>query len=235
MVIERGNREYRVKRMAKQPSTIAASIYQRIKRDIIFGELQPRDKLKLDALKKRYPASLSTLRETLNRLASDGFVEAPAQRGFRVAPVSREDLAEISELRVLLECHALELSIKHGDTDWEGNLVAAYHKLHVMEQQLVKGNDSEKESWKRYDREFHQAMITACNSRNLLSVHSIIYDKYLRYQMLVLTCRGEEGVREHKAMFDAALARDAHTAGRLLEDHIRNGLAHTLHAMQSDR
>ena len=74
--------------MAKQPSTIGASTYQRIKRDIIFGELQPGSKLKLDALKERYSASLSTLRETLNRLASDGFVEAPEQRGFLVTPVS---------------------------------------------------------------------------------------------------------------------------------------------------
>ncbi len=217
--------------MAKQPSTIGASTYQRIKRDIIFGELQPGSKLKLDALKERYSASLSTLRETLNRLASDGFVEAPEQRGFLVTPVSREDLTEISELRVLLECHALELSIANGDTDWEGNLVAAHHKLHLMEQQLLKGDQSEKETWKRYDWEFHQAMIAACNSKNLLSLHSIIYDKYLRYQMLVLTYRGEEAVKEHKGMFDAALARDASTAKKLLEDHIRNGLSHTLEAM----
>ena len=231
MVIERGNQEYRVKRMAKQPSTIGASTYQRIKRDIIFGELQPGSKLKLDALKERYSASLSTLRETLNRLASDGFVEAPEQRGFLVTPVSREDLIEISELRVLLECHALELSIANGDTDWEGNLVAAHHKLHLMEQQLLKGDESEKETWKRYDWEFHQAMTAACNSRNLLSLHSIVYDKYLRYQMLVLTYRGEDAVKEHKGMFDAALARDADTAKKLLEDHILNGLAHTLEAM----
>nr|WP_321250817.1 GntR family transcriptional regulator [uncultured Ruegeria sp.] len=217
--------------MAKQPSTIGASTYQRIKRDIIFGELQPGSKLKLDALKERYSASLSTLRETLNRLASDGFVEAPEQRGFLVTPVSREDLIEISELRVLLECHALELSIENGDTDWEGNLVAAHHKLHLMEQRLLKGDDSEKETWKRYDSEFHQAMIAACNSKNLLSLHSIIYDKYLRYQMLVLTYRGEVAAKEHKHMFDAALARDADMAKKLLEDHIRNGLEHTLEAM----
>ena len=217
--------------MSKQPSTIGASTYQRIKRDIIFGELQPGSKLKLDALKERYSASLSTLRETLNRLASDGFVEAPEQRGFLVTPVSREDLTEISELRVLLECHALEMSIENGDTDWEGNLVAAHHKLHLMEQQLLKGDESQKETWKRYDWEFHQAMIAACNSKNLLSLHSIVYDKYLRYQMLVLTYRGEEAVMEHKGMFDAALARDADKAKKLLVDHIRNGLAHTLEAM----
>ena len=51
-----------------------------IKSDIITGALRPGKKLKLDALKVQYSASVSTLRETLNRLASDGFVEVPEQR-----------------------------------------------------------------------------------------------------------------------------------------------------------
>lgn len=219
------------KGMNKQLTTVGSSTYLRIKHDIIFGELTPGAKLKLEALKQRYSASSSTLRETLNRLASEGFVESPEQRGFFVTPVSREDLIEIAELRVLLECHALEESIENGDTDWEGNLVAAHHKLHLMEQRMQAGDHSEKELWKRYDWEFHQAMIAACNSRNLLSLHSTLYDKYLRYQMLVLTYRGEVAAQEHRAMFDAALARDAARAKQLLEDHIRNGLTHTLDAM----
>ena len=219
------------KMMSKQFATVGSSAYQRIKPDIIFGEWKPGATLKLEGLKQRYSTSSSTLRETLNRLASEGFVEAPEQRGFFVTPVSREDLIEITELRVLLECHALEQSIENGDTDWEGNLVAAHHKLHLMEQRLLSGDESEKELWKRYDWEFHLAMIEACNSKNLLSLHSTLYDKYLRYQMLVLTYRGEEAVKEHKAMFDAALARDSGKAKQLLEEHIRNGLEHTLNAM----
>ena len=190
--------------MAKSRNIVGASTYQRIKRDIIFGELAPGSKLKLDGLRERYQASMSTLRETLNRLASEGFVDALDQRGFFVTPVSREDLIEIANLRVLLECHALRLSIANGDTDWEGNLVAAHHKLHLMEQKMLAGDDSQKEDWKRYDWEFHLALIEACGSQNLLSLHSVLYDKYLRYQMLVLTYRGEEAVEEHRKVFEAA-------------------------------
>ncbi|WP_093154308.1 GntR family transcriptional regulator [Aliiruegeria lutimaris] len=218
--------------MTKAHKTVGTSTYQRIKHDIIFGVLAPGEKLKLEPLKDRYSASLSTLRETLNRLASEGFVDAPEQRGFFVTPVSREDLIEVSNLRVLLECHALELSISNGDTEWEGNLVAAHHKLHLMEQRMLQGDHSEVEAWKRYDWEFHLALIQACNSRNLLSLHALLYDKYLRYQMLVLTNRGETAVREHRAMLDAALARDAAKASEILEAHIRGGLAHTLEAMK---
>ena len=216
--------------MAKSRNIVGVSTYQRIKRDIIFGELPPGSKLKLDGLRERYQASMSTLRETLNRLASEGFVDALDQRGFFVTPVSREDLIEIANLRVLLECHALRLSIANGDTDWEGNLVAAHHKLHLMEQKMLAGDDSQKEDWKRYDWEFHLALIEACGSQNLLSLHSVLYDKYLRYQMLVLTYRGEEAVEEHRKVFEAALARDIDTAAETLKTHIDKGLEHTLAA-----
>lgn len=218
--------------MAQSSTTVGTSTYERIKHDIIFGALEPGSKLKLDGLKARYQASVSTLRETLNRLASDGFVQAEEQRGFFVQPVSAEDLQEISELRILLECSALETSIACGDADWEGNLVAAHHKLHLIEQKMLNGDRSQKELWKRYDWEFHQAMIQACNSQNLLTLHSVIFDKYLRYQMVVLTNRGEKAIDEHRAMFDAALSRDIPLAKRLLEEHIRLGLEHTLVEMR---
>lgn len=216
--------------MAKSRNVVGASTYQRIKRDIIFGDLAPGSKLKLDSLRERYSASMSTLRETLNRLTSEGFVDAQDQRGFFVTPVSRDDLIEIADLRVLLECHALRLSVEKGDTDWEGNLVAAHHKLHLMEQKMLAGDDSRVEDWKRYDWEFHLALIEACGSRNLMSLHAVLYDKYLRYQMLVLTYRGEEAVKEHRKMFEAALARDIVTASQSLKTHIEKGLEHTLAA-----
>ena len=215
--------------MHKKTNTIGSATYQRIKRDIIFGELAPGSKLKLDSLRDRYEASMSTLRETLSRLSSEGFVAAEEQRGFFVTSVSKEDLIEIANLRVLLECHALHLSIRNGDADWEGNLVAAHHKLHLMERNMLDGED-EKEGWKRYDWEFHLAMIEACGSANLLSLHAILFDKYLRYQMLVLTNRGQEAVDEHKQMFDAALSRNSDMAAAILKTHIEKGFEHALKA-----
>lgn len=214
--------------MNKQMNTVGSTTYEKIKHDIIFGQLSPGAKLKLEPLKAQYGASVSTLRETLSRLASEGFVSAEEQRGFYVTQISKEDLIEIANLRILLECHALKTSVENGDTDWEGNLVAAFHKLQLMENRMLVGDESEKETWKRYDWEFHLAMIQACNSQNLLALHATVYDKYLRYQMSVLTHRGEAAAAEHKAMFDAALARDSDRAQLLLQEHIRNGLEHTL-------
>ena len=79
---------------------MGASTYERIRHDIIFGSLRPGVKLKLDPLRKNYGISVTTLREILNRLVSEGFVWAEEQRGFFVSSVSRVDLIEISNLRI---------------------------------------------------------------------------------------------------------------------------------------
>ena len=212
-------------------TTVTQSTYDRIKLDIVFGKLSPGKKLTLQSMKSQYAASVSILRETLNRLASDGFVTASPQRGFFVTPVSKQDLIEIGGLRTLLECHAIKESIQNGDQDWEGRVVAAHHKLKIEEAKMLHGDDSDKALWKQRDWEFHLATISACNSRNLLSLHAIIFAKYLRYQFLVLTYRGDAAALEHQQLCDAALDRDPQEAERILTQHITGGLNHALDAM----
>jgi DNA-binding GntR family transcriptional regulator len=205
-------------------ATISETTYRQIRADIIFGRLLPREKLKLDRLKSLYGASVSTLREILNRLASEGLVVAEGQRGFEVAPVSPEDLKEIAALRQLLECYAMELSFAAGDMDWEGRVVAAHHKLQQMERRMIAGDHAVSKEWKRYDWEFHQALISACGSRVLMDTHAAIFDKYLRYQMISLTFRGQIAADEHRQMLEAALARDAETAKAILRKHVEAGV-----------
>jgi DNA-binding GntR family transcriptional regulator len=205
---------------APEFGSISETVYRQIRSDILFGKLLPGAKLKLDRLREDYGASVSTLRELLSRLTSEGFVLAEGQRGFEVAPVSAENLREIAALRLLLESHALTQSFDAGDMDWEGRVVAAYHKLSAIEKRLLSGDRADPEIWKRYDWEFHHALISACGSNALLEVHEPVYDKYLRYQMVAGIFRGEVAVREHKKLLDCALARDAATAQDVLIVHI---------------
>ena len=62
--------------------TVGENTYEMIKKDIIFGNLSPLKKLKLNALKINYKTSISTLREILSRLSGDGFVLYEEQKGF---------------------------------------------------------------------------------------------------------------------------------------------------------
>ncbi|ADZ71609.1 GntR family transcriptional regulator [Polymorphum gilvum] len=213
---------------ATHGETVGDNAYRAIRNDIIFGRLKPSERLRLEPLRKRYNVSVTTLREILNRLTSDGFVIAEGQKGFEVAPVSDDDLKEIADLRILIESHALRRSFEQGDLDWEAQVVAAYHKLHVLERRMMAGETEAREDWKRCDWEFHRALISGCGSRFLLDTHGAVFDKYLRYQMLTLTFRGEKAAREHKLLLDAALTHDAETAADVLREHILGGVEHSL-------
>lgn len=208
--------------------TVAESTYKRIRADIIFARLPPGRKLKLDKLKDDYATSVSTLREILNRLSSEGLVTAEGQRGFEVAAISEADLRETAELRLLLETHALAQSFENGDVEWEARLVSAHYKLARMEQVMATGDTSKAEDWKRYDWEFHQALISACGSKLLMDTHAVVFDKYLRYQMVALSYRGDVASDEHQQLLDAAMRRDQETARKLLVQHIQGGVEHAL-------
>jgi GntR family carbon starvation induced transcriptional regulator len=212
---------------AEENEAVGDDGYRRIRADIVFGRLKPGQKLKLDGLKESYGVSVSTLREILSRLTADGFVLAEGRRGFEVAPVSVENLKELAELRLLLESHAMQASFANADVEWEGRVVSAHHKLASTERLMEQGL-GELEQWKRYDGEFHQALISNCGSRVLMEAHALVFDKYFRYQMLAFLYRGGEPAIQHKALLDSALRRDAEAAKTVLQSHVNNCVEHAL-------
>jgi DNA-binding GntR family transcriptional regulator len=211
-------------------STVGESAYRRIRSDIVLGRLPPGRKLKLDTLKADYGASVSTLREILNRLSSERLVVAEGQKGFEVSPISAANLREIAALRQLLECRALEQSFRTGDMEWEGGVVAAHHRLSRMEQRMAQGDMAGTEEWKQYDWQFHQALILACGSKMLIDTHAAVFDKYLRYQMIALSYRGDIAAREHALLLECAMNRDAPRACQVLNTHVAGGVEHALAA-----
>ncbi|MBF9197830.1 GntR family transcriptional regulator [Microvirga terrestris] len=209
-------------------TSIADRAYERIRADIVFGRLAPRARLRLDQLTNAYGASVSTLREILSRLSSEGLVIAEGQRGFWVAPVSPAGFEDVAAMRLLLETYALPLSFTAGDLEWESRVVAAHHKLTFMERRMLAGAQEGMELWKRYDREFHQTLIEACGSQTLLDLYTGVFDQYLRYQMVAVVFRGEIAAAEHRTLLDCALTRNAELACAVLTQHVNGCVAYTL-------
>ena len=204
--------------------SVTENIFKKIKYDIVFGNLEPDQKLKLNLLQTEYNVSISILREVLNRLCGDGFIIYKVQKGFFVSPISKKDLYEIADLRITLETHALEISIKNKDYEWEAELLGAYHKLNHAENELEKNNLNAKSLWTKYDAEFHRMLIKKCNSLNLIRIHEVIFDKYLRYQLLILKYRGKDSIKEHKDLLDYSLISNIQKAQNTLRDHIKKGV-----------
>jgi DNA-binding GntR family transcriptional regulator len=209
------------------PHSVGEQAYQRLRADIVLGRLGPAERLRLDRLKAQYGVGVGTLREILSRLAAEGLVLAEGQRGFAAPPVTARSFREVADLRLALEAHALAQSFAAGDVDWEGRVVAAHHKLAVIEKRMLAGG-ADTGLWKRYDGEFHQALISACGSRELMAAHAGAFDRYLRFVVIAACFRGEVAAAEHDALRAAALARDAARAQAVLADHIGGCVEHVL-------
>ena len=80
--------------------TRTSAVYEQLRREIIQGTLLPGEKLRIEVLRTRYKVGGTPLREALNRLSTEGLVTQFEQRGFRVTPVSADDLLELTRL-----CH----------------------------------------------------------------------------------------------------------------------------------
>ena len=217
-----------LKRQDTPQETVGEVAFRRIRQDIISGVLPPGSRIRLEQAKDRYLVSVPTLREILSRLATENLVVAEGQRGFQVSPASRRELLELADLRILLECHAIELSFTAGDLDWEARLVAAHHKLSAIEASLLKGDSSRTVDWVRFDWEFHQALVSSCNSVTLMIARSSVFDRFLRYHLLAESFRGKPVVDDHRRLFELAMQRDVAAAQAMLVQHVQNGAEHVL-------
>jgi GntR family transcriptional regulator, carbon starvation induced regulator len=210
----------------RQSPSVGDEGYGRIRADIIFGRLEPGQRLRLETLKQDYGLSIATLREILNRLTSDRLVLAEGKRGFEVAPVSIEDLQELGELRQLIESYAIDQSFARGDVEWEGRVVSAHHKLASTER-LIASRPDVTELLKRYDGEFHQALISSCGSSAMMEMHADVFDRFVRYQIISADFSDQTPARQHAEMLECALTRDVERAKSLLAAHVADCIRHT--------
>jgi len=202
-------------------ATRATNLYDQLRADLLGGELEPASKLAIEALAERYATSATPLREALNRLVSDGLVERREQRGFVVAGISEQDLAEITQARCWLEAIALRESMAAHSTDWEESLVLAHHRLARTPRSLSASQFEDNPDWEPLHRAFHRALISGCGSRWLLSFCEQLADQHHRYRRLSAPrAFAKRGVKtEHQALLEAALAGRADEAVALLCQH----------------
>lgn len=200
-------------------TSLTTAVLDQLRADILAGVLAPGEKLRLEHLTTRYGSGRTPLREACSRLAAEGLVLASEQRGFRVAPISREDLNDLTLTRQRIETLALRDAIAHGDALWEARVSAALARVSATPRHR-RGVSSE--AWQEHHRELHAALLSACASPWLLRFHALLYDQSERYRRLSEVVGGatRDVECEHAELVRAALERDAERACALLTEHL---------------
>jgi DNA-binding GntR family transcriptional regulator len=206
----------------RHAETRARGVFDRLREEILAGQLAPGTKLKAASLSERFDVSMSVVREALTRLAEQGLVLSAPHSGFQVKPVSIEDLRDLTQMRADIDAIGLRRSIERGGVDWEAGLVAAHHKL--TRTQPFDGDLSRlNEAFADAHAEFHHALIAGAGSPRLLSLAASLRDSAEIYRRWSFRSAREtrDVAGEHQALLGAALTRDPDRAERLIRDHLQ--------------
>lgn len=202
-------------------TTLASSIEERLRRDLISAVFLPGEKLAIDTLREKYGAGASPVREALNRLSAEGWVVLSDQRGFRVPTVSVEQLEELTRTRCLLNEITLREAIARATDDSDAAIVVALHRLSRTPTRDPDDPKRINPDWEARHRTFHASLVAACGSRQLIDFDATLFEQAARYRALSARSKVSRDVqKEHKAIADAVIARDAAEAIRLANAHI---------------
>lgn len=201
--------------------TLAGDAYAVIHRAIRSGLLKPGQRLRFADLQALCGMSVSPVREALVRLTAEGFTVSDDHRGFSVAPLSISELLDIVGTRKLLEGEALRLSIEHGDSDWEGRLLAAHHVLSRLPRERDDLPTAIREDWDLRHADFHRVLISACRSPILIEMCEKLFVRADRYRRLSVSVpnQSRDVVCEHERIMAFALDRNADGAVAALKEH----------------
>ncbi len=218
-------------------SSLTQEAYRRLRADLLACRLQPGDKLKVDELCQRLAVGSSAVREALSRLSSEGFIVMEPQRGFFVAPLALDELRDLTNVRCQVEELCLRQSMAAGDLGWEAGLIASFHRLSRTPERATGDPKRFSDEFGAAHTAFHEALVAACGSPWLLRIREHLYVQQERYRWLSMPlARYKRDLnREHREIMEAALARDADRAVRLLTDHLQATADIILNAQLSER
>lgn len=210
--------------------TRALEVHSAIRRNILNGRLTPGEKLSPSVLAAEYGVSLSVVREALTRLAEQSLVVSQPQQGFQVMPISREDLLDLTSVRLDIETLALRRSVQRGGMDWRSGLVAAHYVLEHTPQYEPDDPSVLSEDWARAHAAYHHQLLVNCGSARLLEIAESLRDSAELYRRWSSPIGGDvqrDIAGEHRAILDAIQAGDPDAAADRLSAHI----AHTTNVL----
>ncbi len=202
---------------AEQSDTLLP-VYRRVRSDIVMGELMPGQRLRIADLMERYASGANPLREALNRLSGESLVVYSNMRGFAVAPVSIDDLRDLTQARCMLSDAALREAVSVGDAAWEERVLIAMHRLARATKAV--GPVAPDGNYERVHRSFHSALLSGCGSAWMVRLAEQMFDHFDRYRNLARITITVPPDAEHRALAEALLARNADLAVRLGREHI---------------
>lgn len=204
-------------RESTRPATgsLSDQVFEALRQMIFNFELMPGTRFSESELTDRLNVSRTPLRQALQRLENQGFVHVLPKMGWFVAAIDFDVMDELYDLRVLIECHAVE----HLAQDPADRPLDILRQIWLVEheQRIRDGNRVG-----QLDEVFHSSLVAAAGNREMMRVHADVTDRIRLIRRLDFTkeARIEATYDEHAAILQAVLSRRKSEAMRLVRAHI---------------
>jgi DNA-binding GntR family transcriptional regulator len=182
------------------PGTTAQHALERLRLAIVEGELRPGQRVLQDEVAERIGVSIAPVREALRVLEQEGQVTYRPRRGYFVTELRIEDLAEIYELRRLLEERAARIALASLDED-------AYQRIAIAARDCVRAAEAgEVAAELEANRRFHFGLLGAPDQLHTMRLIRLLWDSTEAYRALYYNSPAErrEAARAHERILDAA-------------------------------
>ena len=202
--------------------TLASAIFAQLRNDIVTCRIKPGEKLVVSAISARFDVSLAAVREALSRLVAAGLVVAEDQRGFRVSSLSIDDLMDLTNTRIEIECLALRRSIALGGEDRRKRVTVAWDSLQALPRMSAHDPGQHNPAWAAMHARFHSALVSACGLKWLLQFRDTLYEQSERYRQMAVAIKPDarDIAAEHRVIVEATLAGDVDRATTEIARHI---------------
>jgi len=200
-----------------RPLTIAQSVAEQIREQILRREIKGGEPLRQDAIAKSFGTSIIPVREALRQLAAEGLVELQSHRGAVATELTLDKALEWINLRRLIETDLISAAI---DKITEEDLLRAEQVLGRFDRAM--NQRTEIDQWSDYNFEFHSTLYAPANRPETMKVLASLHakcDRYLRLQLLTGD-HIERAEEEHQQLIDLCRKRDKRAAKTLTNDHI---------------
>ena len=197
--------------------SIADQVFEELERDILSGVYERGEILTEMKLSEQLHVSRTPIREALRRLEQERIIE-PTSKGMKVIGISRNDIADICEIRLRLEGLAARWAAERAD---EAEIRSLKETLDLQEFYTSK---QDPDSIKNADSQFHQTIYALCRSHSMQDTLDPLHRKLVKYRRVSVSAqsRAQKSLEEHRAIYEAIAAHDGETAEKLSILHVQN-------------
>ena len=196
--------------------------YRFLKDRILKREINPGEKISVEEIARGLRVSRTPVVNALKILESDGLVEIIPRRGTFVTHLNTRDVAELFEIRLIIELHAADQIFREGKINLF--LDAIERPMSQMQGAISEGAYVDYDAFISGDRDMHMNLVRFLNNRRLVLIYSDlnVHMQVARAHYLDTVENALQAQREHEAMLSAIKAKDLNALKKALTDHITN-------------